>query len=314
MILLSIKLRNIRSYKEETTVTFTTGTSLFEGDIGSGKSSILSAIEFALFGLGDLDGTHLLRGGTKRGHVLLEFEVEGKPYKVYRSLRRRRNRVHQDEGYIVENGAQTSYRPTELKARILQILKFNEPLNPRSQSVIYRYAGFTPQEMMREVLTQREEQRLETLRKAFRVEGYQRATDNASVLTRTLKGDIRELHGVTRDLPDKKLTLQTQRDAVRHEEEELKRQLTSLHSVEADLNTLQKKNETLETKRREIEQFESTIPQLKQRIGDTNKQYSEVEATFELLRNDLRVAEKAQNTVDSLTPPYTRYIADKKSL
>jgi exonuclease SbcC len=307
-------LENIRSYKDATTVTFTTGTSLFEGDIGSGKSSILSAIEFALFGLGNLNGTHLLRGGTKRGHVLLEFEVEGNPYQISRSLRRRRNRVHQDEGYIVENGVQTSYRPTELKARILQILKFNEPLNPRSQSVIYRYAIFTPQEMMKDVLTQHEDRRLETLRKAFRMETYRRAVDNASGLTSALKGDIRELQGVTRDLPDKQQTLQAQRDACQQAEEALQRQQGSLEKVEADLAERQRQNDALDTKRRDVEQLEAKIPQLEQRIGDMIRQCREIEATIERLCSDQRTAEEAQKTVDSLSPAYQRYIEGKTAL
>ena len=51
MILNSLIIDNIRSYDHEEVV-FPRGISLFEGDIGSGKSTILMAIEFALFGLG----------------------------------------------------------------------------------------------------------------------------------------------------------------------------------------------------------------------------------------------------------------------
>ena len=51
MILNSIMIENIRSYNEEV-IDFPRGITLFEGDIGSGKSTILMGIEFALFGLG----------------------------------------------------------------------------------------------------------------------------------------------------------------------------------------------------------------------------------------------------------------------
>ena len=50
MIIHSIKLHNIRSYLEEK-IEFPKGSTLLSGDIGSGKSTILLAIEFALFGL-----------------------------------------------------------------------------------------------------------------------------------------------------------------------------------------------------------------------------------------------------------------------
>ncbi|MEM2914856.1 MAG: AAA family ATPase, partial [Candidatus Bathyarchaeia archaeon] len=55
MILKSLKLENIRSYTNQI-IEFPLGTTLFEGDIGSGKSTILMAIEFALFGLGSEKG------------------------------------------------------------------------------------------------------------------------------------------------------------------------------------------------------------------------------------------------------------------
>ena len=50
MIIKKIKLENIRSY-ENTEVEFPSGSIVLAGDIGSGKTSILLGIEFALFGL-----------------------------------------------------------------------------------------------------------------------------------------------------------------------------------------------------------------------------------------------------------------------
>ena len=59
MILESIELKNIRSYHDQE-IEFPKGITLFEGDIGSGKSSILMAIEFAFFGTGSQKGDILL--------------------------------------------------------------------------------------------------------------------------------------------------------------------------------------------------------------------------------------------------------------
>jgi DNA repair protein SbcC/Rad50 len=66
MRLNAITLHNIRSY-EDVTLRFPEGSLLLSGDIGSGKTSILLAIEFALFGLlkGEVEGTSLLRHGAK---------------------------------------------------------------------------------------------------------------------------------------------------------------------------------------------------------------------------------------------------------
>ena len=48
MILKSLHLKNIRSYVDER-ITFPEGSILLSGDMGSGKSSILLSVEFALF-------------------------------------------------------------------------------------------------------------------------------------------------------------------------------------------------------------------------------------------------------------------------
>ena len=91
MILKSLVLNNIRSYTEQI-IQFPDGTILFEGDVGSGKTTILMAIEFALFGLGSQKGGALLRTGTKEGSVKLQFEVNGRNYEIFRSLSKKRKR------------------------------------------------------------------------------------------------------------------------------------------------------------------------------------------------------------------------------
>ena len=64
MLLQQLRLQNIRSYLDET-IEFPEGTTLLSGDIGSGKSTILLAIEFALFGSSrpELPAESLLRKG-----------------------------------------------------------------------------------------------------------------------------------------------------------------------------------------------------------------------------------------------------------
>ncbi len=78
MILEAIKIGNIRSIKTMN-LTFPRTTMLFYGDIGSGKSSVLKAIEFALFGTlksGDLSGDSILRRGENKAFVELTFLLD----------------------------------------------------------------------------------------------------------------------------------------------------------------------------------------------------------------------------------------------
>ena len=77
MRILSLERLNIRSYNHQK-VHFPDGSILLSGDIGFGKSTILLAIEFALFGLGDINASSLLRRGEREGMVRLEFELDEK--------------------------------------------------------------------------------------------------------------------------------------------------------------------------------------------------------------------------------------------
>ncbi|WJI08968.1 SMC family ATPase [Methanobacterium sp. CWC-01] len=181
----SLHLKNIRSY-ENAIIDFSEGITLFEGDIGSGKSTILMAIEFALFGLGSEKGAALLRIGATKGHVLLEFQVDGSQFTAYRSLSKRKNAIQQDKCFINIDGTEFKLSPTEMKERILQILNFNEPANSRAKSVIYRYAVFTPQEEMKAIIQMSPDQRLQTLRKALRIEDYKIAMSNAINVARVI--------------------------------------------------------------------------------------------------------------------------------
>src|SRR6056297_1554945 len=99
MIIKSIYLKNIRSYKNQK-INFNEGSTLLAGDIGSGKTSVLLAIEFGLFGLQPGQrGSSLLRNGKGEGKIILEFKVGEKNIIVERSLKRGKT-VSQDYASI----------------------------------------------------------------------------------------------------------------------------------------------------------------------------------------------------------------------
>ena len=269
MNLLSLHLVNIRSYKDER-IDFRNGITLFEGDIGSGKSSILNAVEFALFGLGDQNGSHLLRVGENEGRVELAIQVKGKEYIFGRGLTRKRSNVAQDQCYIVEDGVQTSHNATSMKRRALQILDFKEPPNPRSQSVIYRYAVFTPQEQMREVIRQKPENRKETLRKALGVEEYSIAASNATTILSTLRSEAKALEKSLGDaeltqsrIDDEKKNIEEKNSEISKSQEALEKigveklrvqgELGEKKKTEAERNTLSQNLRLLEQEKKRAE-------------------------------------------------------------
>jgi len=91
-----VQLENIRSHVKST-VPFARGFNCLVGGLGCGKSSILYAIDFALFGdpLGR-SYEYLLREGAENGRVVLQFTQNGKSYKLSRGLKRRGKGISQD--------------------------------------------------------------------------------------------------------------------------------------------------------------------------------------------------------------------------
>ena len=195
MILDSIIVENIRSYAHEE-VEFSTGTSLLEGDIGSGKSTILMAIEFALFGLGAQKSESLLSKKESAGHVVLRFTVGGHAYEVKRALKKTAHGTNQNpkDSWFKQDGVHEPLSPSEIKQRVLEILGFNESADPKTESRIFRYAVFTPQEEMKKVLSD-SKNRLETIRKAFQIEEYSTANENAKLLLADIRTNMAVMAG-----------------------------------------------------------------------------------------------------------------------
>ena len=185
-----LRVRNIRSY-EAGDVEFPPGTTLLTGDVGSGKTSLLYAVEMALFGVAEVDAAYLVRHGASHAEVDVEFEDAEHRYTLRRRFRRvrRKGRVSFEPEKIglTVDGAETAYSATELRQRVIELLGFPDNPNPQAHSDLWRWAVYVPQERMRDILGARPQDRLETVRKALGVERYRTAADNAQELGSDLR-------------------------------------------------------------------------------------------------------------------------------
>jgi DNA repair protein SbcC/Rad50 len=311
MIIKSLRLKNIRSYKD-TTVELPPGRTLFEGDIGSGKSTLLMAIEFALFGLGSERGASLLRSGEQNGAVGLVFEVEGTEYSVHRNLARKAGKVQQTDGELKTPEGTESLSPTDMKERMLQILGFEEPLDPKSQSVIYRYAVYTPQERMKEILSMQPDLRLQTLRKAFGVEEYKIAKENALELSKNIQDRVKVLEATTGDLSslaervrERKASLEAKRNEVvtANAGSEKKKRLKT--SLEDEMETLRGDEKELSAAREKLSLLEGFFRSKSAEVASLAKEVETGEKRLAKLRSQVETGEKVQDpaprTEDELT-------------
>lgn len=260
MQLVSITLQNIRSYTNAK-VDFPLGIVLLSGDIGSGKSTILLAIEFALFGLsrGELSGSALLRNGSNEGSVELTFKIKENTHTIRRTLKRNKTSVEQDSGHLITNGLKTIGTATELKARILELLGYPQEMLTK-KNIIYRYTVYTPQEDMKQIILESPEERLATLRKIFDIDKYERIKKNTGIFVKTLRERERAFSVVTTDLEEKK----KQAQQYENDKKQIKEQITK---TKPHGEQLKKQLETIKTQLTELEQKKTIYEKLNSEVN-----------------------------------------------
>lgn len=262
---------------------FPEGRTLLEGDIGSGKSSVLVAIEFALFGLGSDSGSSVLKLGKDSGEVRMVFDVGGSEYEVTRKLQRRQGRVQQLDGTLRTPEETLNLSPSELKEKILEVLEFNEAPDPKAQSWIYRYAVYTPQEEMRSILALVPDQRLQILRRAFRVEDYKTAATNAEEAARHVRVEASKFVGISEGIEELRrhaIALEAEENGLQVGrlalEERVVRAEEELRVLKAEREEVRDKEMRLQGTKKEKDYFERLQIEVAQDLADTESDVKEL--------------------------------------
>lgn len=292
MILEHLVLENVRSHKR-TEIIFKRGITLLSGDVGSGKSSILMAIEFALFGLGPQKAEALLAKSASSATVELRFSIEGKTYDIKRVLKKTENKISPDSKgtYLAENGERKTLSIAEMKQQVMKILNFNEPYKSGAISKIFRYAVFTPQEDMKAVLSDPGE-RLSTVRRAFGMEEYKTAGDNAKMVAAEITRRASQFAGRAEGAKD----IEERIEVCRKRLQDSKGQLSEAH---AEAEKSSKELETLKADRERLAALESEKAKLDQKMAGAvaavaEKTQRRASLVSEIAKDDVEVAEASE--------------------
>ncbi len=283
MRLIYIKLWNIRSYVNEK-IDFPEGSVLLCGDIGSGKSTILLAIEFALFGIkrGEFSGASILRNGADEGLVELKFTIDGgKEVVVQRRLKRTSKTVKQESGFIAVDRQRFEGTPVELKSKVLELLGYPTSLISKGRDMVYRYTVYTPQAEMNRILFSDNEERLDTLRRVFNIDRYKRVRENLQTVLRDMRSKVSVMEGRIQDLPDKS----KQRKALVSEINEVTREAKSLVPMIKDVEEkIGKTSQALS----ELEKRMQSLVEEKKTLEHLLKEKSSAQESITKLENELK--------------------------
>ncbi len=302
MLLKTLQLKNIRSYTDES-VEFPEGSLLLAGDIGCGKSTILLAIDFALFGLSrsELDGADLLRHGKSFGSVELEFMLDGKNCKIKRTLKRSNNSIVQDSGQLVVDNRPFNGTATELKAKMLEMLGYPMEFLKKNKPV-FRYTVYTPQEQMKQILLSSD--RLEILRKIFNIDKYGQIKNNSKLFIAELRAMKRELESFSRDLEDKVKTMEDLRFSLNNlhrenynEKDKLANIDSKLEKKQAEAEGIKSRIEDSRNKRKDKEKLEIDISGKINRLGRIEKELVDMQENIASKENEIHEINKIHKPV-----------------
>ena len=296
MILESIKIRNIRSIKS-LDLTLPRTTMLFYGDIGSGKSSVLKAIEFALFGTltsADLSGDSILRRGENKASVELSFLLDEDRYVIKRGLsKNKKGKISQTKGSLTINESEMSFAATDLRRKILETLNYSVTRYERAQKIdLFRYTVYTPQESVKEILEADPKKRFEILKDVFGIEKYEVAIRNIKVVSDQLRhditkfrGKISQYEGIEDKIPEKENEIRDQESKISSMEKESELKQNEISLIQKDLDEIKSKKEDVSKKIIELESKERTFKEYTELREQLNKD-------LETAKNNMKLNEE----------------------
>lgn len=323
-----LTLRNIRSYEHQE-ISFPDGSLILLGDVGSGKTTILLAIEYALFGLQPgQTGSALLRNNALLGEVTLELELSGNEIIIERKLKRGKSVVN-DYSAITINGQKTECSITELKSKIISLLGYPSEFIKKN-NLLYRYTVYTPQEQMKQIISEDTEVRLNILRHIFGIDKYKTIRENLTILLNKIKEDSKIIQVEINSLDADKNLLISKNAFVKLIEQKIKEQLISLTNsvkirkdIEVEATNIEKKIKEGEKLETELEKAKVLLATKKDAFASMQKEIREMEKDArenkEVFNEEELVAiisqlEKNDKEIESVQDKYISYLSEISSL
>jgi len=181
-----VQLENIRSHVKST-VPFTRGFNCLVGGLGCGKSSVLYAVDFALFGESiGRSFEYLLREGADSGRVTVQFMQNGSTYKLTRGLKRKGKSINQnfEELKLYEDETLVASMKTDAIAEQFKAITGLD-------KDLYREIVWFRQEHLKELLDAAPRDRQRRLDELFGLSDYETAWSNIAQYQRDYETEKR---------------------------------------------------------------------------------------------------------------------------
>lgn len=300
---------------------------LINGPTGSGKTSILDAICFALYGEttgNERQGIQMrcdMAAPTLLTEVTLEFSLHGKSYRVIRSPEQEAPKAR-GEGMTVRKHTAALYeitdeeklitsKTTQVKTEVTNIIGLNETQ--------FRQVMVLPQGKFRELLLATSKEREEIFGQLFQTDIYKKIEyalkDKASAISKAKDEFDNQIRGALQvagvsseaELTEQREALSAQFETVQKQEQESLAQLnavkTELQKAEALSNEFKKREQAEIALKQHLEQSDAVSS--RQLQLDNAKKASKVELPYVTLQNASKQTQELEQKVAKLSQDFT---------
>ncbi len=283
MQILSVHLKNIKPHRDRK-LNFVKGINVLSGSNGAGKSTILEAIGYALFGVDAQDFVgninRFITIGEKRGEVTVTFiAYDGDRYMVSRSVGPASKwLLYRETGGSFEVEEHAGVTETEARIKGLLGLTGGRPLAEQYKLVI----GPFQNEFLGPFIIKQPTRRQEAFDEILGIDAWRKTYKGTSTMLSSLKNRIEvikaEIEGKQEQvaaLPDKKKELKELVATTEAEQKNLLINQNALTEKEKELAALDKQEKDIVSNKNEIRLLENRIQEGKSKITDQEKQVKE---------------------------------------
>ncbi|MEM4243826.1 MAG: SMC family ATPase [Candidatus Bathyarchaeia archaeon] len=298
-----VQLENIRSHVKST-VPFTRGFNCLLGGVGTGKSSVLYALDFALFGEPlSRSFEYLLREGAESGRITVQFSQNGRTYRIVRGLKRRGKGISQDleELKLYEDEKLLASMKTDAVAEQIKAITGLD-------RELYREIMWVRQEHLKELLDAAPRDRQRRLDELFGLSDYEAAWSNIAVYQRDYETEKKVYEKDADVVGLEKLSAEYNRITEEFTllEMELQDALSKLAAAKRTFDIADEKLRALEEKRLLIEELrrketkiQASIASVKETLASLNRRAEDKKTVIDNLK-------QRQNSLDSQAATYKR--------
>jgi exonuclease SbcC len=276
----SVELGDFLSHSE-TKLGFENGVTVFVGHNGAGKSSIIDALTFALFGQHTRKSNKgLIKRGSTQGFSKVEFEVNGKQYQAVRKI---------DSKGVLAAKLSEKFQDETIEIAAGERKQFGESMTHEVEKIIgldfekLKIASIVQQGELNSIIKAKPKEFKELLNAVIGI-------DKLDVASISMKESIKEFREKIEENQRELEEARPKKDQITEEHKKLFQEITNLRKKIDEDSTKIDKIKQLELRKHELQSYAiEAVREIQQEIAENERKIQDCEGCFQDvgLKNDL---------------------------